>query len=262
MSKALVIKGANFSANKVTTITFTESKPCTGITLDKASVSVNYGSTDTLVATITPADATDVVSWASSDTSVATVSNGTVTAIKAGTATITATCGNFSATCTVTVSAILSGVNLSGTRLAGDTVYDGKKGMNYLNAEANKGAIVCESGGLSLYGTYNDTKYYPFILPTGTTGIKITITNSAITPYRIALFSSTSPVEGATTACQCIKWFTPTDMIKTGDEYTFNIPSYDGLPTIDSIAFSFVSSVTPFTDSDFQSITAEALVAA
>lgn len=47
------------------------------------------------------------VSWTSSDTSVVTVSNGTVDALKAGTATITATAEGKTAECAVTVSAIV-----------------------------------------------------------------------------------------------------------------------------------------------------------
>ena len=82
--------------------------PVTQITLDTTTASLEVGKTTTLTATVEPSDATDTrVTWTSSDTSVATVApDGTVTAVKAGTATITATAegdtGKF-ATCTVTV---------------------------------------------------------------------------------------------------------------------------------------------------------------
>ena len=79
----------------------------TGITLDKVIVDILEGKTLTLVATVNPSDATNKkVSWSSSNKSVATVdANGKVTAVKSGTATITATTqdGSKTATCTVTV---------------------------------------------------------------------------------------------------------------------------------------------------------------
>ena len=78
----------------------------TGVTLDKSSVELdlNGTTTATLTATVTPDNATDkTVTWTTSADDVATVVNGVVTAKKVGTATITATAGGKSATCTVTV---------------------------------------------------------------------------------------------------------------------------------------------------------------
>ena len=79
----------------------------TGLSLDKTTLSMTEGDTSTLVATVTPSNATDkTVIWASSNTSVATVSSdGKVTAIKAGTAIVTAKAGNKTVTCSVSVSA-------------------------------------------------------------------------------------------------------------------------------------------------------------
>ena len=76
-----------------------------GIALNKTSVSMCVGDTVVLVATFTPANTTDkTVTWKSSNTSVATVLNGTITAVKTGTATITATTANGkTATCSVMV---------------------------------------------------------------------------------------------------------------------------------------------------------------
>ena len=76
----------------------------TGVTLDKTSATLTEGQTDTLIATVSPENATyPEVTWTSSDEDVATVENGVVTAISAGDAVITATAGGQSATCTVTV---------------------------------------------------------------------------------------------------------------------------------------------------------------
>lgn len=76
----------------------------TGITLNKTSLTLKEGESETLTATVSPSDATDkTVTWTSSNTAVATVSNGKVTAKAVGTATITAKAGDKTATCTVTV---------------------------------------------------------------------------------------------------------------------------------------------------------------
>lgn len=75
------------------------------VTLDKTEISIDEGKTQTLTATVTPSGAA-TVTWKSSDSKVATVSNGKVTAVKEGTATITATAGGKSAACKVTVTAV------------------------------------------------------------------------------------------------------------------------------------------------------------
>ena len=83
-----------------------ESIAVTGVALDQVSLTLEHAATGTLVATISPADASDKsVAWTSSDETVATVADGVVTAIAEGTAviTVTTTDGTFTATCDVTV---------------------------------------------------------------------------------------------------------------------------------------------------------------
>ena len=82
--------------------------PVSQITLNKAETSISVGNSETLTATVAPENATNkALTWASSDEDVATVApDGTVTAVKAGAATITATAtdgSGKSATCKVTV---------------------------------------------------------------------------------------------------------------------------------------------------------------
>ena len=81
-------------------------KPATGITLNKSELTLTAGDSDTLTATVTPEGSTDTVVWSSSRTDVATVdATGKVTAVAPGEATITATAGTKTATCTVKVQA-------------------------------------------------------------------------------------------------------------------------------------------------------------
>lgn len=100
----------------------------TGISVNKTTLSLKTGETASLTATVSPSNATDkTVTWSSSSTKVATVSGGKVTAVAAGTATITAKAGNKTATCSVTVSnatVAVTSISLSRTSLtlsSGDT---------------------------------------------------------------------------------------------------------------------------------------------
>ena len=79
----------------------------TGVTLNKTETSIFVGGSETLTATVAPADATNQkVTWKSDKPEIATVdANGKVTGVKAGEATITVTTedGGKTATCKVTV---------------------------------------------------------------------------------------------------------------------------------------------------------------
>ena len=97
---------ASCSGKNATCVVTVEKKviPVTSVALSKSSLSLVEGESSTLTATVSPSDATDqTVTWTSSNTAVATVDGGKVTAVKEGTATITASCGGKSATCAVTV---------------------------------------------------------------------------------------------------------------------------------------------------------------
>ena len=89
------------------TLTYTiETVNVTGVSLNKNSTSIVCGNTETLIATVAPAAATNKnVSWTSNNSSIASVSDGVVTANAVGTATITVTTedGDFSDECEVTV---------------------------------------------------------------------------------------------------------------------------------------------------------------
>jgi len=79
----------------------------TGVSLNKATTSIVVaGDTETLIATVLPAGATNkAVIWESDNAAATVDSSGVVTGISAGTAIITVTTvdGNFTATCTVTI---------------------------------------------------------------------------------------------------------------------------------------------------------------
>ena len=82
---------------------------CTGISLSASTLTFDGEGSQTLTATVTPDGCTDEVVWSTNSSAVATVSGGVVTAVGNGDAIITATCGGYSATCSVNVSRIAGG---------------------------------------------------------------------------------------------------------------------------------------------------------
>ena len=98
------------------------------VTLDKTELELNEGDAATLTATVLPENATDkTLQWRSGNSNVATVNQeGIVTAVAAGTATITVSCGAAEASCAVTVKKVqVDGVSVqpsSYTLTEGETV--------------------------------------------------------------------------------------------------------------------------------------------
>lgn len=121
-------------ANTAATITYASKTTTQPITVTdvavsdvslKTSTTIEKGKTETLIPAFTPANATNKnVTWESDNTSVATVEGGVVTAVAAGTATITVTTedGDKTATCEVTV------VNQKGGKDAPYTVAEVRNG--------------------------------------------------------------------------------------------------------------------------------------
>lgn len=100
--------GSVISDAATLTVNAAANVPVTSVTLDKTSLALDVGGSDTLTATVEPDNATNkAVTWSSNNENVATVDqNGNVKAVGAGKATITATTADgsgVSATCTVTV---------------------------------------------------------------------------------------------------------------------------------------------------------------
>jgi uncharacterized protein YjdB len=106
-------------SNKTASCTVTVSSiPVSGVSL-KSTTSLIVGGTETLVPTITPPNAANQnVTWDSNNTGVATVSaNGIVTAVAAGTATITVKTADGNKTAACSVSVVTSAVPVTGVSL-------------------------------------------------------------------------------------------------------------------------------------------------
>lgn len=201
MSKALVIKGANFAVNKVETITITEVVPCTGISLSDSSYAfTTIGATKTLTATATPADTTEPIIWSSSNTNCATVENGVVTCVGVGSATITAYCGEHSATCAVTATVTIdANTELTGTDGYGYTSTDLDAGKDYVGIAANAKRRIYLSEEQTATGykaiTSQDStwdSFYPIMIPTNTQKITISVPDGFNNRVSIELTDSTT----------------------------------------------------------------------
>lgn len=170
---ALVIKGANFAANKLTTVTFVEDeKPCTAIALSESSKTVTTLGNFTLTATVTPTDTTDEVLWSSSDESVATVADGVVTVVGLGSATITATCGEQTATCVISFPEITFAPDFGFFKRTNLTSYP-----NLYAYSSSKRELLIHSlnGTKTLKNQTSDaTLRYPIAVPQNTAAVTLT----------------------------------------------------------------------------------------
>ena len=94
--------------------------PATSLTLTPKTMSLNIGENGSLELQILPNDCNEILEWKSSDPSVATVNAGDITALAAGTTTITVRGSNTSASATVTVidPYAVTGVTLDRTTLS------------------------------------------------------------------------------------------------------------------------------------------------
>ena len=124
------------------------------VILDRTSVELTEGETTTLVATVAPDDATvKMVAWSTSDETIATVADGAVTAVKAGTATITAKAGDKKATCTVTVK----------ERMTSIVITDPYTENNFIQDEDKENVSITYTRTLN--NTEWNALYLPFEIP-------------------------------------------------------------------------------------------------
>lgn len=264
MATTLVIKDGNFATNALDTVELENTVPCTGISLDKQTAEImSIGGTTTLTATLTPIDTTDAVTWESSDSDVATVNNGVVTTTGVGTATITATCGNYSASCVVTSRAFMDSNVYKRVeyRVGGNEIIAGGNGLPTFNSSLERaGGFASSTGTLHFYSPDNA---YPYVLPKGTVQIKFTFaSNTRIdTINRILWMNHETPPTGYSDVAVLVKLqssITITDGVGIAD-----VPSEEGFPVIDSFAVSFlIPTGNTMTENDLDSVTIEFLPAA
>ena len=165
----------------------------TSITLDKNSLSLIKGESETLVATVKPANATHKkVSWTSSDSGVATVdSEGLVSAIANGSATITAQIDNIKATCDVTVTVPIESITLNKTELSLTKGQSETLIATIIPSDATESAVKWETTNSHIASVENGKV-------TAIGGGRATITAKAGDKVAFCIVTVTVPIESVT----------------------------------------------------------------
>jgi len=162
------------TATCAVTVTAAATVPVSGVSLNKTSLSLAVGESETLTATVSPSDATNkTVSWTTSNPSLATVSGGTVTGISIGgtgmvTITVITADGNKKATCDVKV--VPSGpTNVSATATSSSSITVSWSPVPYatsyviyygLTSAANSNLVDSNSTSYTFTGLKAGTTYY------------------------------------------------------------------------------------------------------
>ncbi len=137
--------------------------PVTDITLSQSTMTLTEGESATLNATVSPDNATDkTVTWSSSNTNIVTVdAEGKVNAITPGNAVITATSGDVSATCNVTVEKAyvpVTGISLNITNITLKIGENANLRATVSPADATEPAVTWSSDNAGV-ATVNESGY-------------------------------------------------------------------------------------------------------
>lgn len=187
MGYALKIKNVSFSDNALDKVNYIEPVPCTGISIDKDTLTFEkVGDTERITATVTPSDTTDAIMWTSSDENVATVIDGLVTIHGIGTATITVTCGSQTASATInqtTIKAPYAYKTVTGKTVGSNTVTGGKiLGTSTAPTQSIGGQAYTNTDNLRMRGGYeNGVECIP--VPYGATKVKVNSSSASLPNY-------------------------------------------------------------------------------
>ena len=185
-AKVTATSEENTTIKNECTVTITiEDVPVASLTLSSSSLNLTVGGTEQLWATVKPSTATHkTVTWTVTDgTEVVSVSaTGVVTALKAGTATVTATAGGKTATCGVTVTeAPISTFTLDPTTLAELPAAGGSPSVTVNSDKAWSLTIPAEATWVSASTTSG----------TGTEAVTFTVTRNETAAARSATVTFT-----------------------------------------------------------------------
>lgn len=200
--------------------------------ISKSSMTMKPGATNTLSVTVSPEDANiSGMTWTSSDETVATVDQeGNVTAVADGTATITATIGETTASCDVTVS----------SKASNNSSKNNSSSSGGNSSDASSGNSSTDSNSSSQAATSTAYGAIPFSLAAGTqewwhidsTDDAYWATLENINAYRAAVGAAPLSVDSGLSQ---IAYTRTLDMVRAGTM------SHDGYQTPEIIAQNYNS---------------------
>lgn len=222
-------------------VSLVELPEATGISLPETAEMV-VGTPTTLELTTTPADAfAEGVEWTSSNEEVATVANGTVTPKSKGETVITATCGELTASCTVTVQPsfrLLQKEFHLGSRM-GDwptraapvaVTHDGKPFTGTLTWTSSNTSVVSVNSSTGLIATVNP----------GATGLDSTT-------VKTATVTATNTATGETDTCEITVSRYHGELIVGGD-FDHNYVLYDPAQNSSKYRWSYILKAATITN--------------
>ena len=138
--------------------------PLISISLNKTEGTLNIGESETLTVTYNPTNTTDNkdVTWMSSDENIATVNNGVITAVNKGSATITATVGNKTATYKLTVTDDLTLYKMTtqkGYKVQNNFIHGFNIGDNINDIKTKLGNNIIINGNHNIIATGSEISY-------------------------------------------------------------------------------------------------------
>lgn len=208
-----------------------------GFFLNRTVLDLNKGTSETLVATVTPKDAAGV-SWTSDNTAVATVDeNGQVTAVGAGAALIQAKAGSRTLECRVHVTSLVTTVSLDKTKVdtdKGETVVltatagpeDINVPMDTVWTSSNEAVLTVEKGVVKAVGGGEATVVVAingvsatcdFFVHCYPTGVAISPASAEVNANKTLLFTATLLPADVTETLD-FQWSVADESIATIDE--------------------------------------------
>lgn len=197
MAKTIVIKNTSYSANKLDTVTFGESKPCTGITLTSDTLTfTTYGQIEEIGYTLIPEDTTDPVTITSGNTDIVEINNGNAIAYGVGSTTITIACGNQTATISVSSSMKMTNKNFKSGKYVVQSVSSGGEARTYAVENTLSSFGYCgttEEWGDGRKAATSSEPYIPVArIPKNVASITVNVLSNSYKAV-VAFFDSTQP---------------------------------------------------------------------